>query len=205
MVNLNKTVILLLCCLFMFLGCENKEAEKLKSEPEGLSLALSMSEEENISLNERIIGLEKTINELTGELEDTKANADNRELLNQEEIDWASHLVKSFGPSLWSISQYDNPLPLKHFKTATPAFLIKQLNIRAKKTELPEIVLVIIKDKTAFLKVIDDNHLTQGMGTSGAAAFLKSVAYTLTSINEIKCVEFEFSAGDHAYPTELCP
>jgi len=171
----------------VFAGCENKETERLNTELKELQKeSLRLKEENKVLTN-------------------LKADFENQTVLNNEDADWAKHLVKSYGPSLWTVSQYDNPLPFKQFEKATPEFLIRQLNLVATKTGLPEIALVIIKDKTAFIKIIDDKHLTQGMGTSGAAAFLKSVAYTLSSVIEVNCVEFEFSVGDHAYPTELCP
>lgn len=64
----------------------------------------------------------------------------------------------------------------------------------------PKVKLLNVQDHTASVEVINAEYLTQRMGSSGAQAYLASVAFTLTENPQIKKVNFLFEAGDHAMP-----
>lgn len=57
-----------------------------------------------------------------------------------------------------------------------------------------------IANGTANVEIINDRHLTQNMGTTGADAYLAGVTFTLTENEEIHSVNFIFREGDHAIP-----
>jgi hypothetical protein len=64
----------------------------------------------------------------------------------------------------------------------------------------PRIKLRNIEGRTVHVEIINDEYLTQRMGTSGAQDYLAAVAYTLTEHPGISRVNFLFEEGDHAAP-----
>lgn len=60
--------------------------------------------------------------------------------------------------------------------------------------------LIKISHDTIYVKIPDSKKLTQGLGDSGAENYLASATYTLTELKNIKFVNFEMEAGDHAEP-----
>jgi hypothetical protein len=64
----------------------------------------------------------------------------------------------------------------------------------------PKLKLINIKGNVANVEVINAEHLTQRMGTSGADHFLAIATFTLTEHKEIKFINFIFEVGDHANP-----
>jgi hypothetical protein len=50
------------------------------------------------------------------------------------------------------------------------------------------------------VEVINDEYLTQRMGSTGADEFLAVATFTLTEYDHIKFVNFIFELGDHASP-----
>ncbi len=68
------------------------------------------------------------------------------------------------------------------------------------KTEFPLIKVRKIEQQTAFVRIENDQYLTESMGSSGAQDYLAEVTYTLTENPGIKSVDFAFNAGDHAMP-----
>jgi spore germination protein GerM len=68
------------------------------------------------------------------------------------------------------------------------------------KSKLPQVQLLNIVDNVAYVRIREALKLTQGMGTTGATAYIESVTYTLTSLPGIDYVDFDFHAGDHAMP-----
>jgi len=68
------------------------------------------------------------------------------------------------------------------------------------KTEFPRITLQKVEQQVAHIEVINDQYLTQKMGSLGAQDFLAIVTYTLTENPGITSVNFQFQAGEHAMP-----
>ena len=64
----------------------------------------------------------------------------------------------------------------------------------------PKLKLIGIKGNIASVEVINAEHLTQRMGSSGADNFLAQSTFTLTENKNIKFVNFVFEEGDHASP-----
>ena len=67
-------------------------------------------------------------------------------------------------------------------------------------TDLPKLKLRGIKEQVVDVEVINDEHLTQRMGSTGAEEFLAAATFTLTEYEKIKFVNFIFEGGDHAQP-----
>ena len=64
----------------------------------------------------------------------------------------------------------------------------------------PKLKLIDIKGQVINIEVINDEYLTQRMGSTGAAEFLATATFTLTEYDNIKFVNFIFEEGDHAIP-----
>ena len=55
-------------------------------------------------------------------------------------------------------------------------------------------------DDTIFVKIDNSEYLTQRMGTAGATEYMITTTFTLTEINGVDYVKFDFDYGDHASP-----
>jgi hypothetical protein len=64
----------------------------------------------------------------------------------------------------------------------------------------PKLKLIGIKGQVIDIEVINDEYLTQRMGSMGAAEYLATATFTLTEYDNIKFVNFIFEPGDHAFP-----
>ena len=56
-------------------------------------------------------------------------------------------------------------------------------------TDLPKLKLRGIKEQVVDVEVINDEHLTQRMGSTGAEEFLAAATFTLTEYDKIKFVK----------------
>jgi len=79
----------------------------------------------------------------------------------------------------------------------SPNELIEILNLRPTKCKIDYID--IIRD-TIKIKILDDEYLTEQMGTSGADCYMAETIFTLTENDLIKFVRFEMDYGSHASP-----
>lgn len=75
--------------------------------------------------------------------------------------------------------------------------IIRSLN---KKYEDIKLDLVKAGQDTIDLKINDAKKLTQGMGSTGAEAYLAEVTFSLTELKGVKAVKIDFEEGDHAMP-----
>ena len=82
-------------------------------------------------------------------------------------------------------------------KTMSSAQLIDLLN-----QSYPEIHLDFIKisHDTIYVKIPNSNRLTNELGNTGADNYLASATFTLTELKNIKYVNIDMKAGDHAEP-----
>ena len=165
------------------------------------------SNRDNTQLNEA----NAKIAELTSE--NQKLREQNSELRQFQETlmidhkelkEWAEKLVDGYGPGIWYISDSINPLFVKPVTSGNINEIIRELNQKFKQDRLPLITLFEIKGETVYVRIGDAEILTQQMGTHGASTYLNAITYSLASVNEIKCVIFDFEEGDHAVPGKYC-
>lgn len=66
----------------------------------------------------------------------------------------------------------------------------------------PQIKLEWIKQEgnKVFIKIADASYLTSSSGTEGANAYMAEVTFSLTELQGINEVNFNFTDGDHARP-----
>lgn len=69
-------------------------------------------------------------------------------------------------------------------------------------TTWPEVQIEYIRTSqdTIFIRIPNSSELTQQMGSTGAQQFLTAATYSLTELDDIKYVSFDFEEGDHAVP-----
>jgi len=75
--------------------------------------------------------------------------------------------------------------------------LVKILNMRPSKCKID---YVNITGDTLGIKILDDEYLTEQMGTSGADSYMAETIYTLTENDLFHFVRFEMDYGSHASP-----
>lgn len=78
--------------------------------------------------------------------------------------------------------------------------VVNELNSVHRRFGEPLVELQAIRGPVAIVTVSPPAQLTQQMGSTGAACYLASVTYSLTSIADIIVAEFRFPAGSHATP-----
>jgi hypothetical protein len=79
----------------------------------------------------------------------------------------------------------------------SPNEIIEILN---KRNEQPKIEYIAIQSDTIIIKIVDDEYLTEQMGTTGAYCYLGETVFTLTQNVLIKYVKIEMDSGSHASP-----
>lgn len=96
-------------------------------------------------------------------------------------------------------------LEIKKNPVARPGNLNEQDIIDALNLKYPQIKIELVsrQGNTAIIKIADASYLTQEMGTAGARAYLAEATYSLTEIEGIGAIDFQFKAGDHAMPGVL--
>lgn len=179
----NFKSILTISVLFLLTSCGNTSTEKLKIE------------------NKKIKAYSSNLLE---KFENLQFEYDNLKIHNQELKDWSTALVSQYGNSVWFFSEYEKPLPQESVKEATPQILINKLNKLFVKAGDPEVIIDKITDNAIHVSISDEAKLSQNLGTAGAASYINSVVYTLTSIESIKCVNFNFKEDGHAFPGKYC-
>jgi len=66
--------------------------------------------------------------------------------------------------------------------------------------DFPRIVLQKVEPPITHITIMNDQYLTQNMGSSGAQDYLAMVTYTLTETPGVRSIDFMFQAGEHAMP-----
>ena len=190
--------ILLIWIALLMIGCQNNELNDLKTDLQELKINLK-------GANKKIEDLKSRNNNLKIELEKTNFKYENLQIQKTEIDKWIVSIVKELGPCVWIVDKFEKPVPKETVTNGTIYNLIAKLNKISKSTKSPIVTLLKVENKTAFIKILDDDKLTQAMGTSGAASYINSIVYTLFSVEAIKCIDLDFEEGDHAFPGTYCP
>ncbi len=192
---LSKRLLLLACTIALAgtMACDNSKIESLQSRLAQRDTTIHSLQAQKSEIVLQCKRLETDISELQAEYDNLKTQ---NEILSQ----WSKKVAQRFGPSIWYFGTDEKPLPVKPHHQSSPDRLLAELNRMFAKSKLPQVRLLKIADNVAYVRIRDDLKLTQGMGTTGATAYIQSVTYTLTSIPGIDYVDFDFQAGDHAMP-----
>lgn len=147
-----------------------------------------------------------TPDDCCGEAETMGYQVEELERQNAELSAWADQLAEGYGPGVWYFNPNGSNYPVFHH---TPADLnlegvAAELNQMLSEEVAPQVILGGVDESTVQVQLSDDAALTQRMGSAGAQAYLQVVVYSLASLPEIDCVEFDFVEGDHAQPGLYC-
>lgn len=120
-------------------------------------------------------------------------------------IEIPDRLGFTFTPDRSPIWIYDHnkSLPQQNRKvdsdTLQPQVLVDLIN-STKGGDTVRLELKGISNDTVFLKIHNSEILTQQMGSAGADDYLSTATFTLTELEKVKYVNFDFEVGDHASP-----
>ncbi len=119
--------------------------------------------------------------------------------------EWSKALVKGYGPGIWTFGDPNLTRPLFDRKPVDPTVkgIVEEINA-VKGIYGPNTILRKIENGIVYLGVDEDQKLTDQMGSFGANAFLQSVTYSLWSLEDVKCVDWNFEEGSHASPGRFC-
>ena len=127
------------------------------------------------------------------EIIDTVANNNSvdstRTIINHSMI-WS---VEQEGPKKDKLKAPDST----QLNTFSSSQLIDLLN-----QNYPDIHLDFVKvsHDTIYIRIPESNKLTNGIGDTGAENYLASATFTLTELKNVKFVNINMKAGDHAEP-----
>ncbi len=156
--------------------------------------------DENYALKQKIRKLEEHKRGLMG----VEVRLSNCKLQLQQVETWAQALVEGYGPGIWTANEHLRPVYGRKPRQATVRGVIDELNEQHGQHNSPLLVLKKVEGRTLVIGVSDDLRLTTQMGSSGASAYLQTAAYSLTSLDTVDCVNFDFEEGDHASPGRFC-
>lgn len=193
----HRCLLFCLCVIVLLGGCQADRSEPFRA-------ALQRANQNLADCNGRLSSLRSDYADLEQTLEKNLLALENLRLKSNELNEWADDVVKGLGPCVWFGGPFERPLPQVLVQKGSPADLIEKLNRRFQQADCPQATLLKVENGTAYIKIIEEEQLTQRMGATGAANYINSILYTLVSVAAIQCVELEFKAGDHAFPGKFC-
>ena len=118
---------------------------------------------------------------------------------------WAKVLTDGYGPGIWVYNdEHFRPLYNRAPREATVSGILSELNESNRKAGNPIVEMRRLEKGVVYLGVSDDLQPTMQMGSSGALAYIQSTLYSVASLDDVECVQFEFSVGDLATPGKYC-
>lgn len=144
--------------------------------------------------------------QLQDQLRECSRTASSVKRLEQENAnlrEWSRTLVKGYGPGIWLVRD-GRPFYDRKPQVVTLAGVTQELNDSFRSRGLPLLILKQVAGRVVYVEVTDGLRLATAMGSSGAAEFLMQALYSLASLPEIDCVDFDFAEGDHATPGRQC-
>jgi hypothetical protein len=74
------------------------------------------------------------------------------------------------------------------------------LNVLNNRPEICKIEYIDLKHDTLYIKIVNDEALTEQMGTTGAYCYLGETVFTLTENDSIQWIYIDMIEGSHARP-----
>ena len=137
---------------------------------------------------------QKEIEDLTLQLRQSKE-------VNEKRKARIEQLTNGYPTGIWECDNNADRIIFKQeIKNPTLNEIIAKLN-EANDSYKEPIIIFLKQDKNnVYVTVNDSEQLTERMGSAGANCYLGEVVYSITSINGINAVMFEFEEGSHAAP-----
>lgn len=137
-----------------------------------------------------------------GDSETESTESQNSETKNTEIPDRLGFTSSPDSSPIW-IYDHEKSLPRQNRRvdsdTLQPQVLVDLIN-STKGGDTVRLELNGISNDTIFLKIHNGEILTQQMGSAGADDYLSTATFTLTELEKVKYVNFDFEIGDHASP-----
>jgi hypothetical protein len=118
----------------------------------------------------------------------------------EEDVDLVDTIKDENNPAIW-VYDYNQDIPVKNRDVLKENFAAKDgIDFLNAQNENVQLVFSEIQGDTLFVTIPESTMLTQQMGTTGADEYLSVATFTLTEVETINYVHFEFIEGDHARP-----
>jgi hypothetical protein len=124
----------------------------------------------------------------------------NKELNKCQSIDEISDMKDYYWHTAYDSTLHREYLEKGKLLNAYPhatAALIEVLNKRA---EICKIKYLNQQNDTLHIRILNDEALTEQLGSTGAHCYLGETVYTLTENDSVKQVKIDFTEGSHASP-----
>lgn len=122
---------------------------------------------------------------------------------DEEKREYLSEIALKQKTGIWD-TKFQNGCNIlvfkKDVKDASIEKIISILNTELPKKFNPKVKFIKEECNTVYLDVLDEDLLSDRMGTSGAEDYLAIVTYSLTSLDNIDFVYFNLVEGTHARP-----
>jgi len=171
---------------------------QLQDENQQLQETLAGAQDENEQLEETLAGAQAEIEELREGLGQVEPDLDRvRERL------WL--LFHDRSPAVWACDDTaSRVVPVVQMPSASAADLVEAINARFAELnpeyESPGLALEGIEGDSAVVSLARAEVVTEQMGSTGAQCYLAGVTFSLTSLEGIDHVRFEFKEGSHGSP-----
>lgn len=175
---------------FLFLGCENSELEKSKLDLIKAKEIIKIIESDRQKLSSMIDSTQRENKLVSKRIEFLEARVMN--------------LFAGYGQGIWNATQIDNPVFVRSTNFNSIVEFIWELNKEFEKDSAPKIIFKKVNNRVVHVGIDNESQLTQRMGSFGAGDYLMSAFYSISSFENIDCVFFDFTEGDHAEPGTYC-
>ena len=147
-----------------------------------------------LDLNGKLELQQKEIKDLTFKLRQAKEVSDKRRIRIEQ-------LASGYPTGIWECDNNADGIVFKQ-EINDPVLdeIITNLNEIYRSHKEPTIIFLKQDKNNVHLTVNDPEELAERMGSAGARCYLGEVVYSITSIDEINRVIFEFEEGSHAVP-----
>lgn len=137
----------------------------------------------------------------------TKSDSIQNEIITSDSLNDSEELLSNFDietknkHSIWDYDcMKDTVMQIRNVTSDTLTHEILMNFINTDYQDKIYLEYVKTKHDTLFVIINDSHYLTQQMGTAGADDYMISATFTLTELQEVGFVNFDFEEGDHAIP-----
>ena len=118
---------------------------------------------------------------------------------------WAKALTDGYGPGIWVYNDdHFRPLYDREPRVATVSGILNELNDVHREAGRPVLMLQKVADGVVYLGISQDPIPITQLALTQATDYLQSALYSVTSLGDVECVDFDFHEGDYVTPGKYC-
>ena len=188
------------------------DLSRCKVDNHTLKDGLAASQDKNRQLQDELAAAQDETEQLQETLADAQAEIEDlRDGLVRPEPDldavrerlWS--LFHDRSPAVWACDDTaSRVVPVKQMPSASPADLVEAINDRFRELnpmyESPGLALEGIEGDAVVVSLARAEVVTEQMGSTGAQCYMAGVTFSLTSVEGVDHVRFEFKEGSHGAP-----